>query len=211
MSAAPAVNDAGPARRLLLLPGAGADPSFWRPLGERLPAHWEKHYFGWPGLGTQPASPTVQSFDDLVAMVAAAFDERPVDLLAQSMGGAIALRLALDYPQHIRRLVLTVTSAGLDVTGLGAADWRPDYRRAYPDAQPWIMETRPNFQDELSSITQPTLLLWGDADPISPMAVGERLRSLLRNSSLVTVAGGNHALAYERADELASLVTSHLA
>ena len=27
-------------RRLLFLPGAGADPAFWRPLGDRLPASW---------------------------------------------------------------------------------------------------------------------------------------------------------------------------
>lgn len=210
MSARPGVPGTSPTRRLLFLPGAGADPSFWRPLGELLPADWEKYYFGWPGLGTQAPSPTVQRFDDLVAMVAAELGDQPVDLLAQSLGGAIALRLALDYPQRIRRLVLTVTSGGLDVTALGAADWRPDYRRAYPDAQIRIVEARPNFQDELSNIVQPTLLLWGDADPISPLAVGERLHSLLPNSSLVTVAGGNHALACERAAELAQLVTSHL-
>lgn len=211
MSAAPAQFGAGPARRLFLLPGAGADPTFWRPLGERLPAHWQKHYFGWPGLGNQAPSPKVQRFDDLVAMVAAELDDRPVDLLAQSMGGAIALRLALDYPQRIRRLVLTVTAGGLDVAALGATDWRPDYRRAYPHAQSWIMDTRPNFQEELSSITQPTLLLWGDADPISPVAVGERLRSLLPNASLVTVAGGNHGLAHDRAVDLVEVVTAHLA
>ena len=211
MSTAPTVDGKGPVRRLLLLPGAGADPSFWRPLGELMPAHWEKHYFGWPGLGNQAPSPKVQSFDDLVAMVAAELDDRPVDLLAQSMGGAIALRLALDFPQRIRRLVLTVTAGGLDVSALGAADWRPDYRRAYPRAQSWIMDTRPNFEAELSRITQPSLLLWGDADPISPLAVGERLRSLLPNSTLVTVAGGNHALALERAAELAELVAAHLA
>src|SRR6202000_2380728 len=28
-------------RRLLFLPGAGADPAFWRPLGDRLPASWD--------------------------------------------------------------------------------------------------------------------------------------------------------------------------
>ena len=73
------------------------------------------------------------------------------------------------------------------------------------------MDTRPDYHDELGKITQPTLLLWGDADPISPLAVGERLRDLLPNASLVKVAGGNHALAHERATELAELVTAHLA
>ena len=211
MTAVPAKLGAAPARRLFLLPGAGADPTFWRPLGERLPGHWEKRYFGWPGLGDQAPSVAVRGFDDLVAMVAAEIDDRPVDLLAQSMGGAIALRLALDHPQRIRRLVLTVTAGGLDVSALGAADWRADYRQAYPQAHSWILDTRPDYHDELGKITQPTLLLWGDADPISPLAVGERLRDLLPNASLVKVAGGNHALAHERAAELAELVTAHLA
>lgn len=211
MSVDPVVDRPGPARRLLLLPGAGADPSFWRPLGERLPTHWEKHYFAWPGLGNQAPSAKVRCFDDLVAMVANELGDRPVDLLAQSMGGAIALRLALDYPRRIRRLVLTVTSGGLDVSALGGADWRPDYRRAYPHAPSWIEEARPNYKGELSKVAHPTLLLWGDADPISPLAVGEQLHALLPNSSLVTVAGGNHALAYERAADIASFVTSHLA
>ena len=211
MSVGPAMHGAGPARRLFMLPGAGADPQFWRPLGERLPAHWEKRYFGWPGLGHQAPSAAVRSFDDLVAMVAAELGHRPVDLLAQSMGGAIALRLALDYPQRIRRLVLTVTAGGLDVSALGAADWRADYRQAYPQAQSWIMNTRPDYRDELHKISQPTLLCWGDADPISPLAVGERLLALLPNARLVTVAGGNHALAHERAAELAELVAAHLA
>jgi surfactin synthase thioesterase subunit len=56
--------------RLLFLPGAGADPAFWRPLGDRLPATWEKVYFGWPGLGAQPPSPDVNGLEDWVSSVA---------------------------------------------------------------------------------------------------------------------------------------------
>ena len=121
--------DATP-RRLLFLPGAGADPDFWRPLGSRLPGEWHKTYFGWPGLGHQPPSPAIRGFDDLVAMVVAELSEKPVDLLAQSMGGAIALRVALDHPQRVRRLVLAVTAGGLDVAALGGADWRPELNPA---------------------------------------------------------------------------------
>ena len=79
--------------------------------------------------------------DDLVRMVAARMDG-PVDLVAQSMGGVIAARLAIEQPQNVRRLVLTVTSGGVDMAGLGASDWRENYRKSFPRAVAWITEPR---------------------------------------------------------------------
>lgn len=200
------------APRLLFLPGVGADPGFWRPLGDRLPAHWQKHYFGWPGLGHQPADPSIKGWPDLVALVEAKLaGDRPVDLLAQSMGGAIALEIALKHPAKVRRLVLCVTAGGLDVASLGASDWRPDYRRDYPEAALWVTEAHRDFAAELHRVAQPTLLLWGDADPISPPAVGRRLERLLPNARLHIVPGGEHDLVAARADAVAALVRAHLA
>ena len=58
--------------RILFLPGSGASPDFWKPVGSRLPADRPKEYFGWPGLGRQPHDPAVKGLDDLIAMVVAA-------------------------------------------------------------------------------------------------------------------------------------------
>jgi len=198
-------------RTLLFLPGVGADPGFWRPVGDRLPADRTKVYFGWPGLGHQPPRPDVRSFEDLIAMVEAKIGDKPVDLLAQSMGGAIAMQVALRHPQKVRRLVLCVTAGGLDVEALGATDWRENYAREYPDPAPWILSAHPNYSADLRRIMQPTLLIWGDADPISPVAVGERLNALLPNSALHVVTGGDHALVFERAEDIAPLIARHLA
>ena len=123
--------------KLLFLPGAGGSSGFWKPAGDRLPAAWSKHYFGWPGLGDQPHDPAIKGIDDLVQLVTARIDG-PVDLVAQSMGGVIAVRVALARPDLVRRLVLCVTSGGVDMAGLGAADWRADYRKSFPNAAPWI-------------------------------------------------------------------------
>ena len=109
--------------KVLFLPGSGASPDFWQPAGDLLPAEWPKEYFGWPGLGRQPHDPAIKGLDDLIAMVVAKMDE-PVDLVAQSMGGVIAARIALAHPQLVRRLVLTVTSGGVDMARFGASDWR---------------------------------------------------------------------------------------
>jgi pimeloyl-ACP methyl ester carboxylesterase len=70
-----------------------------------------------------PSEPGVDGVDDLVDLVVDSI-VGPVDLLAQSMGGVIAIRAALERPALVRHLVLAVTSGGLDVSVLGAQDWR---------------------------------------------------------------------------------------
>ncbi len=194
---------------VFFLPGSGASPDFWKPVGARLPKDWRKTYFGWPGIGHQKPDPAVRGFDDLVAMVVNRIDE-PVDLVAQSMGGVIATRVTLAHPQKVRRLVLTVTSGGIDMDAFGAIDWRAGYRREYPEAAEWIYERRVAAPLPVERISQPTLLIWGDADTISPVGVGQHLAKLMPNARLHVLAGGDHALAENRAEEVAPLIEAHL-
>jgi pimeloyl-ACP methyl ester carboxylesterase len=195
---------------ILFLPGSGASPEFWTPVAERLPASWPKELFGWPGLGHQPHDPAIKGMDDLVAMVAARMTGT-VDLVAQSMGGVIATRLAIAYPQRVRRLVLTVTSGGVDMAALGASDWRADYQRSFPKAAAWIREPSAALPVPVERIAVPTLLLWGDADPISPVGVGQHLLQRLPDARLHVVKGGGHDIAQTHADEVAPLIERHLA
>ena len=143
-------------------------------------------------------------------MVTARMDG-PVDLVAQSMGGIIASRLAIERPHNVRRLVLTVTSGGVDMAGLGASDWRESYRKSFPRAAAWITESRSAPSLPVEKIAAPTLLLWGDSDPISPAAVGRHLQSRIPDAHLHIVAGGDHDLAQTHAAEVAPLIARHLA
>ena len=197
------------ARRVFFLPGTGASPDFWKPAGALLPAEWSKIYLGWPGLGHQPHDPAIASFDDLVTMVVARI-ERPVDLVAQSMGGVVASRIAIDHPGLVRRLVLTVTSGGVDMATMGASDWRADYRRLFPKAAEWVYAPRNAAPLPVERIAAPTLLLWGDNDPISPVAVGRHLARRIPNAELHVLADGDHSLAQNRAAEVAPLIEKHL-
>jgi pimeloyl-ACP methyl ester carboxylesterase len=164
----------------------------------------------WPGLGAQPPRDDVRGIDDLVRITVDAID-RPVALVAQSMGGIVATIAVLARPALVQRLVLVATSGGVDVRRFGASDWRPEYRAAYPGAAPWIFDARVDLTDRFPSIAAPTLLLWGDADPISPVAIGKHLATLLPRAELVVIAGGDHALARDRADEVAPHIARHLA
>jgi pimeloyl-ACP methyl ester carboxylesterase len=197
-------------RRLLFLPGAGGDPAFWRPVGEALPLDGQKTYLGWPGLGNQPADPAVRGLDDLVRLVEEQLGDEPVDLLAQSMGGVVALRVALKHPTKVRCLVLAATSGGIDVKRFGASDWRAEYRAAFPNAAPWIMEPVADISAELSNVTQRALLLWGDADPISPVAVGRQLWQLLPHAMLQIIPDADHNFVHERPADIVEVISRHL-
>ncbi|MCW0233659.1 MAG: alpha/beta hydrolase [Ferrovibrio sp.] len=194
---------------LLFLPGAGGAAEFWHPLGRLLPDTYAKTYLNWPGLGHEAHRPGLDSLDALTAYAAARLQDDTV-IVAQSMGGIFALRLALLYPQRVKKLVLTAASGGIDVMRFGASDWRPAYRAEYPQAATWITAARADHTAEISSIAQPALLLWGDADTVSPVAVGRHLAGLLRDSRLQVIAGGTHSFAQDRAAEIAPLVENFL-
>ena len=126
------------------------------------------------------------------------------------MGGVVAIGLALRHPERIRRLVLVATSGGIDVPGLGGADWRQEYRAEYPCAAPWVWQEKPDYGDAITPVIAPALLLWGDADLVSPVSIGQRLAELLPRSALHVLTGGTHSLALEYPDEVARLIIDHL-
>lgn len=132
------------------------------------------------------------------------------DVVAQSMGGAVAVGLALSYPQKVRRLVLVATSGGLDLTQCDADNWRAEYRVEFPDAATWVTDERVDHSTDLPAIQIPVCLIWGDQDSISPPAVGHALNAALPHSTLHIVPGGTHMMANERPDDIAPLITDHL-
>lgn len=195
--------------QLLFLPGALGRTSLWEPVAGLLAHPAAKAHVGWPGFGATPADPSIGGIDDLVARVLARID-RPSALIAQSMGGVVAMRVALARPELVTHLVLAVTSGGIDVAGLGGQDWRPAFHQANPLLPRWFSTYQEDLSARLPSVAIPALLVWGDADPISPVGVGQRLASLLPRAQLHVVKGGDHNLAETNAPLLASLIDAHL-
>ncbi len=191
----------------LFLPGASGSASFWKPVATA--AGLDGVFLSWPGLGAEPPRQDISGIDDLIALTAREITE-PVNIVAQSMGGLIAIQLALSMPRMVKRLVLAVTSVGVPVTDLGGSDWRSDYFAAFPQAATWIADPVSDLSDQIPAIEAPTLLLWGGADPISPIAVGERLAALLPNASLRVFPGADHDLAQTHAVAVAAEVERHL-
>jgi pimeloyl-ACP methyl ester carboxylesterase len=132
------------APRVVFFPGSSGSKAFWRPVARRLPASWTTTLWSWPGAGDQPSDPGVSSYRDLIELAAA--DMVPAsDIVAQSMGGAVAIGLALAHPAKVRRLVLVATSGGLSLNQHTTEDWRAEYRATFPNADPWVSSERPDF------------------------------------------------------------------
>jgi pimeloyl-ACP methyl ester carboxylesterase len=191
-----------------LLPGAGGAGEFWEPVADRLPRHWPRTLFSWPGAGEQPHDPAVRGYADLIERTADALPEGS-DLVAQSMGGVVAIGIALTHPEKVRRLVLVATSGGVAV-GTNAENWRVEYETEFPHAAAWVTHDHVDYTDQIALITVPTCLIWGNADPVSPIDVGKCLRRTLPHSSLYVLHGGTHSLGYDRPDEVAPLIVQHL-
>jgi pimeloyl-ACP methyl ester carboxylesterase len=196
---------------LVFLPGAGGAASSWRPTADRLRDLGAAHVFGYPGFGGLPADPAVKSLDDLHGWILERLPPGPSHVVAQSMGGVFAARLAIEHPERVERLVLVATSGGVDVRRLGGAEWRDEYRKQLPNIPAWFIDDRTDLTDRLAAIRAPTLLVWSDADPISPLSVARFLAERIAGSRIAVVAGGTHEFARERPDEVAPLIRAHLA
>jgi poly(3-hydroxyoctanoate) depolymerase len=197
---------------LMFLPGAGGDTRFWKPVADGLSSlcyPGERRFWGWPGFGGLPADPTVQGIADLTQRVADAITG-PTILFAQSMGGVIAVQATLKEPEKVRSLILSVTSGGIDTRSLGGSDWRPEYMKEFPTVPRWFLDEREDLTARLPEIRVPVLLLWGDADPICPVAAGRTLVSLFPFAELVVIPGGQHDLACARVAEVLPHVERHL-
>lgn len=195
--------------RLLFLPGALGNSDFWEPLARELSDRPERVLMSYPGFSGEPAELSISCFEDLVDHVVAQID-RPTALIAQSMGGVLAIEATLRKRSLITHLVLIATSGGLDTAKLGAVDWRQNFRNDHPDVPEWFIAYKSDLTRQLRSIDVPVLLIWGDGDPLSPVTIAESLLSHFPQAKLHIVPGGEHDLARTHAQLIAPFIEAHL-
>jgi pimeloyl-ACP methyl ester carboxylesterase len=194
---------------LVFFPGAGGRTDNLRPIAQRLARRRATQICEYPGLGGVTADPSLRSLDDLRRRLLEQLPER-FDLVTMSMGGVLGLRIALEQPKRLRKLVLMATSGGMDMRSLGSVDWRDTFRRLQPNAPSWFLDDRTDVTPELSKITQPTLLIYGDADLIAPPRAGQLLQEKLVDARLEIIPGATHDLEIDHPDLIASMIEAHL-
>ena len=163
----------------------------------------------YPSFGDYPDDVDVQNFEDLQDYVLNQIQQSSV-VGAQSMGGIFAVQAALQKPEQVQALVLVATSGGIDLSFFQVADWREDYQQSFtvPD---WFVQHQSDLTDSLERIQCPVLLIWGDVDPISPVAVGQSLHRQIPHAELHIVSQGQHDLAYVHAEHVTQLIQNFLA
>jgi len=89
-------------------------------------------------------------------------------------------------------------------------------RKQYGKAQPlWsslehVEEWETRYAPRLSSVTAPTLLIWGHDDCFLPLSAGEALHRTIPGSRLVVIPDAGHLPMWERPDKVNRLITEFL-
>ncbi|MGH2515986.1 MAG: alpha/beta fold hydrolase, partial [Ktedonobacterales bacterium] len=223
-------------RILVFVHGSGDSERVWEPLVTRLP-EYECMALDLPGHGAlvDRPGPVDMRVDDYAAAVHAELARRGlagVCLVGHSLGSAIALRMALDYPSQVNRLALIGGGARLRVLPalLDEARTSPETakekltRLAFAPTN----ETRAPAQiaamgplapgmlardlsacdafdmmGDLGRVAQPTLVVVGEEDRLTPPKYAAYLRDSLADARLVTVPGAGHYVALEAPDAVA--------
>jgi pimeloyl-ACP methyl ester carboxylesterase len=151
-------------------------------------------------------------------------------LVGHSMGGYVSVRLAASRPELVRRLVL-VAPAGVPAERSMLGHLVPlllAARHATPAFMPVLVRDAlrmgpttlwraardllaEDVRADLRKIEAPTLLVWGENDPLIPPAVGDLLREEIPNCRLLLVRRAGHVPMFDQPKEFDAALLAFLA
>jgi pimeloyl-ACP methyl ester carboxylesterase len=125
----------------VFLHGNFASPRWWRPIAERLPRRCRALVPALRGSGNTRGRSTSFSMAQLAAdlcELAEALHLPPFHLVGHSLGGAVAMQFALDYPEKVKTLVLAAPApaAGLSAMRRGGSRLARAVSLIDPDHEP---------------------------------------------------------------------------
>ncbi len=197
-----------------------------------------------PGHGTAagatlPIEAGVEAYADYVQAALARQGQAAVCLVGHSLGSAIALRLAVEAPALVSRLVLVGAGARLRVLptllALAAASpneamrhlaqlgFAPAHRAEADRYAAGLAPASPgtvlrdlaacdafDMMGELGRVAQPALIVVGDEDRLTPPKYAAYLRDQLAQAHLVTMPGAGHYLNAEAPAQVAGAIRDWL-
>jgi len=241
----------GAGRPLVLLHPIGVDRSWWDEYVDRWVASYDVVAIDLRGHGDSSPVTAPITLADHAADVAAVLRQERITgavLIGVSMGGMIAQRVAIQFPDLVGAMILCATAGGFpdevrprilargDINRQGlmseviddtitrwfAADTpRPDLvakcraRLAADDWYSWSANWQAISQldnlGELPAVSQPALVVAGDADASIPPAVSQKIADALPNHRFVVVPGAAHFGAFDMRDVFAAVFEAFLA
>jgi pimeloyl-ACP methyl ester carboxylesterase len=217
---------------LVLLHGGLADARWFAPNLRALAEHFHLYTPERRGHGHTPdvEGPITYQLmtDDTIAFLEAVVGQ-PADLVGHSDGAFVAMLVAMQRPELVRRLVMI--SGGFNKAGEAApdAEWDvdqlaefigPAYGEVSPDGIDHfkVVATKigemaavePNLQaSELAKVTQRSLVMFSDDDLVT-LAHAVEMYDALPNAELAIVPGTSHFLTQEKPELVNKLVVDFL-
>jgi pimeloyl-ACP methyl ester carboxylesterase len=222
----------GQGEPLVLLHGGLADARFFAP---NLPALAEHFHLYTPERRGHGHTPDVQGpityqlmTDDTIAFLETVV-RQPADLVGHSDGAFIAMLVAIQRPELVKRLVMI--SGGFNKAGEAApdAEWDvdqlaeflgPTYGEVSPDGIDHfkvvaakigeMAAVEPNLQaSELAKVRQRSLVMFSDDDLVTPQHMID-MYAALPNAELAIIPGTSHFLNQEKPDLVNKLLVDFL-
>lgn len=219
------VTRAGAGTPVVLLHGLSGSSRWWSKNVEALAAKHLVAAVDLTGFGRTTSffglPATLPSFGEVTALLARWMETlgEPAHLVGHSMGGQIAIRLAAERPDLVRSLLL-VNSAGmpfkldpfphlrpLPKPPFGgpriAQVLLPDFLRAGPTsiAVASARVLRGDMRAWMREVKVPTLLVWGENDPLVPLRFGEAMQREIPNARLIVIPRAAHNTMWDAAEE----------
>ena len=155
------------------------------------------------GMGNSEGTPDAVSLEiwaqDL-SMLLESLDIEKAIIAGSSMGGAIAQRFAIDFPEKTQALLLLSTSSR--VGEAATAHWMEQANETERSGKIFLAQAQRavasyNMDAELKSISVPTLIIVGDADPTTPPGGSVIISRCINDSELEIYPGLGHAPLHE--------------
>ena len=220
---------------LVLLHGLAGSHRWWRYVIPAFARHFEvvvPELVGFGGSRPAPRQPDMPEMASVIDEWLIRTGMPHVDLVGHSMGAEIAIHLAAGVPERVGRLVL-VSAAGVprELSATAAARLASDLtrlrawgRRSFVTtiavdslrAGPFTLyrTLRHLLSDDvrplLPRVRQPTLLVWGANDPVTPLRDAHVMRNLLPDARLHVVADASHNVMADRPEEFVRIVRDFL-
>lgn len=220
---------------LVLLHGLAGSHRWWRYVIPAFARHRRvvvPELVGFGGSRPAPRQPDMAEMALIIGEWLSANGLERTDLVGHSMGAEISIHIAAGQPERIRRLVL-VAAAGVprEISASAAARLATELARLRAWGRRTFVATiatdslragpftlyrtlRHLLADDvrplLPLVVHPTLIVWGEHDPVTPLRDAHVLRNALPRARLFVVPGASHNVMADRPDDFVRVVREFL-